>query len=110
MDCLGLSGEPGLSVPARSAGHWIVSAHTRSQRNELTETAFQSSSGSRTRSYPLRFRAARCGYSIDMAMALSVASAIVGLCTTFALAIIATNYHERVSVDSESEGRGFVGP
>jgi hypothetical protein len=32
-----------------------------------------------------------------MTMAVSVASAVVGLCTTFALALVATRYHERAS-------------
>ena len=39
--------------------------------------------------------------SQDMATAISVASAIVGLCTMFALALIATHYHERASADPE---------
>ena len=46
-----------------------------------------------------RFRDSQCGYFYDMAMAFSVASAIVGLCTTFALALVTTRYHERVSTD-----------
>ena len=47
------------------------------------------------------FRVSQFGYPRDMAMTVSVASAIVGLCTTFALALIATHYHERASTDPE---------
>ena len=36
-------------------------------------------------------------------MAVSVASAVVGLCTTFALALLATRYHERASTDLERQ-------